>query len=373
MRISIITFGKFHSFDLARELLSHKNNIQLYSSYPFFIAKKYNIPKTSYYSFFLLQIIDRITSRKLSKYIKIVFSFFISLIIKKDQHIYILWSSTPHFLIKKIKKLNKNSIIIIERGSTHIEFQNDIIKDEFERFNLKFKTSSYDISNELKNYKLADFISIPSGFVENSFLEKKVNKNKLILNPYGANLDIFYPSKEKKDKQFRIITTGTGSIRKGLFYVLESHKFIKGDFIHYHIGNIDNELGDIVKQYPKLVNIKSVNQSILSEYYRNSHLFILASLEEGLSLTIIEAMASGLPIIATKNSGIETIKSNLQFRTIVDIRDPFAIADKVNYFINNPDKVITFSINSRKTIQDFGLTWKDYGNRYIKNLRQKIN
>ena len=64
MKVSIISFGKFHAFDLARELKSNNLKVKLYSSYPYFIAKKYGLNNNEHFSFFLLQIIDRLTKEK---------------------------------------------------------------------------------------------------------------------------------------------------------------------------------------------------------------------------------------------------------------------------------------------------------------------
>ena len=104
MNISIVSYGKFHAFDLARELKLQNCNISVYSSYPFFIAKKYNISFNEFKSFFLLQFIDRVTKRVFSRNLKLFFAFIVQFLIKPNQDFIILWSNTPSFLVKRIKK-----------------------------------------------------------------------------------------------------------------------------------------------------------------------------------------------------------------------------------------------------------------------------
>ena len=66
----------------------------------------------------------------------------------------------------------------------------------------------------------------------------------------------------------------------------------------------------IIKKFELNKNIifkNSVKQQELSKYYSYSDLFITCSIEEGLSMVQLQAMACGLPVICTKNSGGEEI------------------------------------------------------------------
>lgn len=371
MRVSIISFGKFHAFDLARELKSNKISINVYSSYPYFIAKSYGLNYHEYHSFFLLQIIDRLTKRKISNILKFIFAKFLTIIIRADQDFIIAWSDTPNFLIKILKRKYK-SLIIIERGSTHIEYQNKILKEEHKKFMINFEISKEIIENENNNYRDGDFISIPSKFVYESFLEYNFPESKLIVNPYGSDLKKFFPSKQNK-KRFTILTVGHGSFRKGLYYVLKAHNKIKGEFIHYHVGNIEGYIKDFSKSFQRFKHIESLSQDRLRYYYQKADVFVLASLEEGLSLTILEAMACGLPIITTKNSGVESIKSNLKFGEIIKPKSADEIAKKINILISNSVLRKEYSENSLKIVSNGGFSWSDYGNRYYKFLHQKLN
>lgn len=370
MNISIITFGKFHAFDLARELKSQNCNVSLYSSYPFFIAKKYNISFNEFKSFFMLQVIDRLTKRVYSRILKFFFAFIVQFLIKPNQDFIILWSSTPNFLIKRIKR-KYNATIIIERGSTHILFQNKILKDEYKSIKKDFSINQNDIKTELINYQLSDFISIPSIFVKNTFINQKIDQSKLIINPYGVNTDKFYYTKNKSIDKFIILTVGSGDIRKGLKYVIEAHNYLSFDFVHYHIGNIEKDLEPFVKKSSNFINVDSVNQNELRYYYCMADVFVLASLEEGLSLTILEAMACKLPIVATKNTGVESIYSKYDFKLLIEPKNPKDIAEKINSLYENNILRKKLSQNALKTVSKGGFSWTDYGIRYKKLLNEK--
>jgi 4-aminobutyrate aminotransferase-like enzyme len=126
----------------------------------------------------------------------------------------------------KIKKYG--GIFVCDRGSTHIEFQNEILKDEYKNLKLPYHPiSNESIHRECEEYSLSDFIAVPSTCVLNSFLKKGINKNKLFLNPYGVNLETFSPQPKIKSEDFIVIYVGQLSVRKGIFYLLEAFKKLK--------------------------------------------------------------------------------------------------------------------------------------------------
>jgi len=367
MNISIITFAKFHAFDLARELKSNNNNVLLYSSYPYFIAKKYNIKFSEYFSFFLLQIIDRITKRKLSETLIILFAKALTLLIRSDQDVIIMWSDTPNFLLNFIKKKYK-STIVLERGSSHIQFQNQLLRDEYKKFNIDFSISKKTIENEIKNYNDCDYISIPSKFVKDSFFKKKIPISKLIENAYGTDLTKFSNKNVKKFQKFTLLSVGYASVQKGFHHILNAHDLIKGDFIHIHVGTVENVFKNKLSKYKNLIVYESVNQTKLSEYYNMADIFILPSIQDGFGMVILEAMACGTPIIASKNTGASSIDSSKRFGYILKTNNSREISEIVNDLIRNPYKLNLMSENCQKIISKGGYTWYDYGKRYYQNL-----
>ena len=111
----------------------------------------------------------------------------------------------------------------MERGSTHILFQNEILKEEYDLLGLKPNLpSSHIIEVEQEEYKIADHIMVPSEFAKNTFIKKGFDGSKISKVPYGVNLSLFKSKKKIKDTKFRIIYTGMLSVRKGVIYLLEA-------------------------------------------------------------------------------------------------------------------------------------------------------
>ena len=77
MKVAIISYGKFHCFELARELLSKNLQVKVYRSYTQFMSQDYGLTGKNYASFFLIQILDRISQRKFSYFFKSLFAYLI--------------------------------------------------------------------------------------------------------------------------------------------------------------------------------------------------------------------------------------------------------------------------------------------------------
>ena len=69
----------------------------------------------------------------------------------------------------------------MERGSTHILFQNEILKEEYDLLGLKPNLpSSHIIEVEQEEYKIADHIMVPSEFAKSTFIKKALMVQKLV-------------------------------------------------------------------------------------------------------------------------------------------------------------------------------------------------
>jgi len=87
-------------------------------------------------------------------------------------------------------------------------------------------------------------------------------------------------------------------------------------------------------------------------FLADKDLFLLASRREGFGLSLVEAMAAGLPVVATRAGGLTEILHNGRYGMLVDTESPEQIADAVSYLIEHPEK--------RKELQTLGRTRAEY-------------
>lgn len=116
------------------------------------------------------------------------------------------------------------------------------------------------------------------------------------------------------------------------------------------------------------VEIKPSTKNIIKEYL-NSTIFVSSSRWEGFGLVLTEAMECGLPIIAFNNSGPSEILINEVSGLLVEKNNVDKLADKMNYLIENPEKVKYISENGLLRAEEFSLEKIiDEWDKIIKNL-----
>ena len=374
MRITISVIGRFHLFNLAQQLLKRDYLEQLITSYPKFEVIKYGIPRNKVSSVIIKEIIERGWG-KLPGFLKKVYNpqYFIHQIfdmlasfrLKKGADIVIV--SGLHTL-KKAKKFG--AITIGERGSSHILYQNKILKEEYEKFGVKIKPFMLPhpniIEDELKSYEEVDYISVPSSFVRRTFLEYGISENKIIQVPYGVELTSF-KQLSKEDDVFRVIFCGGMSLRKGVHYLLQAFSELNlPNSELLLIGSITDEIRTFFKKYEgKFRRIGHIPQNELYKYYSQGSVFVMPSIEEGLSMVQLQAMACGLPLICTTNTGGEDIIEEGRSGFIIPIRNIEKLKEKLLYLYENPEICRQMGQSAKERVSN-GFTWDDYGNKMIK-------
>jgi len=374
MKITILVGGRFHSFDLANQLEKKGHLLNLITSYPKWkILEFINIDKKKIKTVILKEIIERIIIKlRLTNYLTFLFiylnkyfEYFASKKVNyKNTDILIGWSGFSYKSFQKSK--NYNLLKILERGSSHIQYQSEILLQEHKIFNIKYKINYNEINQEIKEYNLADYISIPSEFVKKTFLQKGFNEKKIILVPYGANLDNFYPQK-KKDNIFRFIYAGTLSLRKGVWYTLKAFNELNlpnSELIL--VGSIDHNFSPLLKEFTSNKKIKILNhvsQNKLIEFYNISDVFIISSIEDGFAMVIPQALACGLPVICSENSGGSELIKNGFNGYVVPIRNIYELKKKMNLLYEDKKHYIFLKEKVLKHGKD--LSWDRYGDLII--------
>jgi len=132
--------------------------------------------------------------------------------------------------------------------------------------------------------------------------------------------------------------------------------------------------GEGLKAYEGIFkHIKSVPYAELPQYYQSADIFVYPSLHEGSALAIYEAMASGLPVITTYNSG--SVVRDGEEGYILPIRDVEALMEKILLLYQDEDLRYLMGKKARERVEDF--TWAQYrlrlGDTVQELISEKIN
>jgi glycosyltransferase involved in cell wall biosynthesis len=145
---------------------------------------------------------------------------------------------------------------------------------------------------------------------------KSADNVRIEVVPDGVDLAKFYPAEQAKKGKIRILAIGRLIQRKGFDCLIKSvSEIIKNtdkDFCVEIVGDgpLRSELTNLaekLKVSDKVIFSGSVPYDQLPERYRQADIFVLSSYAEGMPLVVLEAMASGLPIVATRVQGIDEL------------------------------------------------------------------
>lgn len=188
--------------------------------------------------------------------------------------------------------------------------------------------------------------------------------------PNGVELDRFYPDKsEKKLEMVRLLTVGRLSVTKRVELLINAVEILceAGCKVHLTIvggGALEKPLRQIVleKGLSDVIEIIGrIDPHQMPQVYRQNDIFVSASMQEGMSNAMLEAMASGLPIITTRCEGVEELISDNGI--IVETPDPRYIAESIKKLIRQPQTYSSMSAASRKRAEMF--SWSSVASRYL--------
>ena len=370
MKVTISVAGRFHAFSLAHELETRGHLERLISSYPRKEIQKYGIPRSKTSSILRKEIIQRGWS-KLPSVVNRLYDPQYAIHNLYDKRaaryieptdIFVGWSSFALHSLRIARK--KGATIVLERGSSHIEHQKEVLEREYAEFGKEHAVVHPKIlEKELQEYRETDYISVPSKYVKRTFTERGFDEKKLIHVPYGVDLSQFKQIK-KTDGAFRIVFAGKLSIRKGVHHLLRAFAELNLPNTElFMLGSMTSEMKPYAKQYSKNVVFAGRKpQNELYKYYSQGSVFVMPSIEEGLAMVQPQAMACGLPLICTTNTGGDDLIRDGKEGFVIPIRDREALKEKILYLYENQEKAARMGEQAKKRVSS-GFTWSDYGDR----------
>jgi starch synthase len=373
LKVVVSTNGKFHHFDLARELHSQDALQAIFTGYPRFKLQNEHLPPelihtfpwlhTPYMAFRRRDILGERLLRQWEYLDKTLLDRYVSRHMPAcDVFVGISGAALQSGRLVQAR----GAKYVCDRGSTHIRVQDRLLREEHEKWGLPY--SDIDprvIELEESEYAEADCITVPSTFAMQSFVDTGVPPHKLRRLPYGVNLSRFEPTGSPDPDSFDILFVGTMSLRKGIPYLVQAYAQLQHRNKSLTFAGVsDYQLIAALKKrgiWPDNARVVGhVPQHRLKELMSRSHVLVLPSIEEGLALVLPQAMSCGCPAISTNHTGAEDLFEDGKEGFIVPIRSADDIAQRLQRLADEPELRATMSAAAIRRVTQLG-GWRDYG------------
>ncbi|WP_142859564.1 glycosyltransferase [Salinigranum halophilum] len=222
----------------------------------------------------------------------------------------------------------------------------------------------------LKCYAIADTVISVSEYSAQDLSHRGVNEEKIRIVPNGVDPDTYHPGPSQVDLnqwENTLLYVGPLSERKGIKYLLtamddileqysEVGLIIVGGGDKRHLQNLAKNLG--IESHIRFDGF--VSEKLLPEYYRAADIFVFPSLLEGFGMVLVEAMASGLPVISTTSSAIPEVVGDAGI--LVSPKSSAEIAEAVETLILNTRYAQSIGSSGRDRVNN-QFTWDNTGKK----------
>jgi starch synthase len=398
MKVTIVVGGRWHAFDLASQLERQGHLHRLITNYPRWFVRRWGISEARIVSlpltFWLVKAIYRLGGEALMMRLQwFVHRWFAVRAVAHldDSELIHGWSQWSEPSLRWAMK--RGIPTVLERSSAHILEQSRLLREEHQRLGMRWSNTHPRIAAmELREYTLCSRVAVPSRFVERSFRERGFPAEQLFRNALGVNLEQFRPPHQPPPGPevtgLRAIYAGSLSVRKGIPDLLAG--FAQAELKDSQltlVGGDTPELQDLLARQPGQVRrLGHRPQAELVQHYGQAHCFVMASVEEGMAMVQMQALACGLPLICTRNTGgedllrLEGAQGQAQVNGVekfpagflVPVHQPAAIAWCLRQLALEPG-LWADQRQAALTLAAAGLSWEVYGLRAIELYKQLLS
>ena len=264
---------------------------------------------------------------------------------------------------------------VLEQTIAPKEVEEELLRDEYQRAGIEWREDVFVrdiVARERREWALADLIVAGSPFVAASLARLGVASRKVAIVPYGVDrapqtLAATDRSPFDGRRPLQVLFIGNDMIRKGVRYLIESVRGLGSGSISVNVvGRISDEERRWLGQAENVHFAGSIERPSVWRFLQESDVLVLPSLCEGSATATYEALAVGLPVICTENTG--SIVTHGHDGYIVPPRDAGAITRCLQSLLDQPQLLEAMRANALMTAKSY--TVETYGERLMAALSE---
>jgi glycosyltransferase involved in cell wall biosynthesis len=228
------------------------------------------------------------------------------------------------------------------------------------------RDSRAKLDRKTEELALADLVVCPSLFVHRSLPPAARKDKHCIVAEFGSPARS--PGAARRAPQgsdkLRVLFAGSMTQRKGLADVFAAMKLLKRDDVELIVmGSPMAPMEFYRNQYRDFTYLSTRPHREVLQLMQSCDVLVLPSLAEGRALVQQEALANGLPLIITENTGGEDLIVSGETGFLVPIRSPDKIAEKISWLADHRDALPDMRIAALKKADEY--PWQRYRDRII--------
>jgi glycosyltransferase involved in cell wall biosynthesis len=234
--------------------------------------------------------------------------------------------------------------------------------------------SAAKLSRKDEELRLADRILVASTFTKQTLAKCPFPIAPVTVIPYGADdasVTTAQPRLSYRGQRLKVLFVGGLSQRKGIADLFEAVETLSPHVELTVVGRKPAQACAALESALKKHRwIESLPREKVLVQMRAHDVLVFPSLFEGFGLVVTEALSQGLPVITTSHTCGPDVLTEGEDGFIVPIRDPEAIAEKLQRLHRDRERLAAMSVAARKKAET--LTWESYRQGVVEVVREAL-
>jgi starch synthase len=233
---------------------------------------------------------------------------------------------------------------------------------------LKYGEPDWKQSRKDAELEMADLVVVPCAWARESLRYSRLHAAKpSVTIPYGTPADQLQPRSERPAGPFTVLFAGQAGLRKGVPHLIEAwERLALKEARLWLAGSMSLDRRYLAEHAKSFEHLGTLPRSELLDVMRQADLFAFPSLAEGFGLVIGEAMACGVPVLTTANTGGPELITDGREGWCVPAHSVAALVERLEWAYQHRDKLFEMGKLARLRAEQW--TWKDYRQKLVQEL-----
>jgi glycosyltransferase involved in cell wall biosynthesis len=203
---------------------------------------------------------------------------------------------------------------------------------------------------------MAHRVITASNFTKSTLVDAGIAAERIAVVPYGIDADRYSRGTRTRGPRepLRLLFVGTLGQRKGIKYLIQALEMLPRDAVELTVcGRAVDDLEIFHRSSARIRLLPSVSAEGLLEAYRNADVFVFPSLAEGFAQVILEALASGLAVIATTRTAAPDLIRHGREGFIIEPGSAAQMALHIEEFLRLPEILAPMRAAARRRAEHF--------------------